>query len=79
MKRFYFVGGPIQGKSSEFFQILEQIGGSPSGWRIYPHAINDGRALHLVKAESEHEVLNYLKRFSGIYEYTDIVEIREKP
>jgi hypothetical protein len=79
MRTFYFVGGPIQGKSSEFFQILMRIGGSPPGWSIYQHAINDGRALHLVKAESEKEILNHLKQFSGIYEYTDIVEIREKP
>jgi hypothetical protein len=45
MKKFYFVGGPKTGQSEEFFRRLNQIGGTPFGWRIYPHAVNDGKAL----------------------------------
>ncbi len=56
MKKFYFVGGPKAGQAEEFFRRLAQIGGPPSGWRIYPHAIKDGKALHLVEVESQDEI-----------------------
>jgi hypothetical protein len=40
MKMFYFVGGPKVGQAEEFFRHLNQIGGPPSSWRIYPHAVS---------------------------------------
>lgn len=77
MKKFYFVGGPKMGQSQEFFRRLGQIGGTPSGWRIYPYAMNDGRALHLVNAESQEQILDHLQHFQDLYEWNEIVEIVE--
>ena len=75
MKKFYFVGGPNIGQSEEFFRRLEQIGGTPPGWRIYPHAVSDGKALHIVEAEFQEEILNHLQHFHDIYEWSEIVEL----
>jgi hypothetical protein len=77
MKKFYFVGGPKTGQSEEFFRRLSEIGGPPPGWRIYPHAVNDGKALHIVEAQSPDEILVHLHHFDGIYEQSEIVEIVE--
>lgn len=79
MRKFYFVGGPKQGFFEEFFQRLGQIGGSPSGWKIFPHARNDGKALHIVEAETKDKILEHLQRFDDIYERDEIIEIVEKP
>ncbi|HEY3366246.1 MAG TPA: hypothetical protein VGK74_14425 [Symbiobacteriaceae bacterium] len=79
MKTFYFIGGPIQGKADEFFSRLAQIGGPPPSWTIYPHAAKDGKALHLVQAASQQEILDHLKQFVDIYERTEIVEVVQRP
>lgn len=75
MKKFYFVGGPKVGKGEEFFRRLSVIGGSPPRWRIYPHASNDGKALHIAEVDSEEKILAHLRRFSDIYEWGKIEEI----
>ena len=77
MRLFYFIGGPKAGEAEEFFRRLRQAGGTPPSWRIYPHADNDGRALHMVEVESPQEILNHLQHFDDIYEHTEIVEILE--
>jgi hypothetical protein len=53
MKKFYFVGGPKPGQAEEFFRRLNQIGGIPTGWHLYPHADNCGKALHIVDVQSQ--------------------------
>jgi hypothetical protein len=78
MKKFYFVGGPKIGQAEEFFRRLSQIGGTPSGWRFYPHAINDGKALHIVDTESQDDIIHHLEHFQDIYERSEIVEIIER-
>ncbi len=78
MRLFYFIGGPKAGKAEEFFRRLEQVGGTPASWRIYPHAVNDGRALHIAEVESPQDILNHLQHFDDIYEHTEIVEIVER-
>ncbi len=75
MLKFYFVGGPKPGKSEEFFRRLREMGGTPASWRIYPHANNDGKALHIAEVESPNEILDHLRHFDGIYEYGEIIEI----
>jgi hypothetical protein len=79
MKKFYFVGGPKAAKSEEFFRRLDEVGGTPAGWRIYPHAFNDGKALHIVDVASQDEILHHLGHFHDIYEWSDILEILETP
>jgi hypothetical protein len=69
MKKFYFVGGPKTGQAEAFFRRLHQIGGTPSGWRIYPRAVNDGKALHIVDVESQDEILNHLQHFALPHKY----------
>lgn len=76
MKTFYFIGGPKPGRAEEFFQRLAQVGGSPANWQIYPHAANDGKALHVVNAESLQNILDHLQHFQGIYEHSEIIEVR---
>jgi hypothetical protein len=73
---FYFVGGPKTGKAPEFFRRLEEAGGPPDGWAIYPHASGDGRALHLVTASSAEPILEHLRRFEDVYERDEIIEVR---
>lgn len=75
MKQFYFIGGPKVGKGDEFFRRLVGIGGTPPSWRIYPHASNDGKALHIAVVESQEEILVHLRRFDDIYEWGKIEEI----
>ncbi len=75
MKTFYFVGGPRPGQVEEFFRRLREAGGPPVGWQIFPH-VADTRALHLVSAESEQEILDHLRRFADIYEHGEILEVR---
>ena len=75
MKKFYFIGGPKTGKSEEFFQRLNEIGGTPPGWCIYPHAVVDGKALHIVDAESQDEILDHLRHFEDLYERSEIIAI----
>lgn len=79
MRVFYFVGGPTAGNAPEFFRRLEEAGGPPPGWRIYPHASGDGRALHLVEADTEEAITAHLARFADIYEATASTEIIERP
>ncbi len=79
MKKFYFIGGPKSGRSEEFFQRLDQVGGTPSGWCVYPHAAVDGKALHIANADSLGNILDHLGNFEGIYERSEIVEIIERP
>lgn len=75
MKKFYFVGGPKEGFTEEFFQRLGEIGGPPPGWQIYPHASHDGKALHIVEAETTNEILDHLQNFNDIYDRGEIIEI----
>jgi hypothetical protein len=67
MRTFYFVGGPTPGHGEAFFRRLEAAGGPPPGWRIYPHARGDGKALHIVRAESDDSInaLGFVKAGSG--------------
>jgi hypothetical protein len=75
MRTFYFVGGPINGQREAFLRRLSDIGGSPPGWRIYPHANRDGQALHVVETDSEASILAHLAKFDPIYERRPIVEV----
>ena len=77
MRKYYFVGGPKTGQTEEFFRRLEQIGGTPPTWRVYPHAVDDGKALHIADVESQNEILDHLQHFRDIYEWSEIVEIIE--
>jgi hypothetical protein len=79
MRLFYFIGGPKAGKAEEFFRRLQEIGGTPSSWKIYPHADQDGRALHLAAVASPQEILDHLQHFDDIYQHTEIIEILERP
>lgn len=76
MKTFYFVGGPKPGHAEEFFQRLAQIGGSPVGWQIYPHAADDGKALHIINSDSFQSIFDHLHHFDDIYEHSEIIEVR---
>jgi hypothetical protein len=71
------VGGPRAGEEGTFFAQLQSVGGAPAGWRIYPHAGPDARALHLVEAESEAPILAHLAHFGPIYERGPIVEVMQ--
>jgi hypothetical protein len=75
MKTYYFVGGPIEGQLDVFLARLAGVGGSPPGWRIYPHASGNGRALHVVTADCEEAILAHLAQFEPIYERGPIVEV----
>jgi hypothetical protein len=75
MKSFYFVGGPTESNGEAFFRRLADVGGLPAGWRIFPHTSGDGRALHLLEAESEESILAHLALFDPIYERGPIVEV----
>jgi len=79
MKLFYFVGGPVEGQQDAFFRRLAEVGGSPPGWRLYPHVGQDGRALHLVEASGEEEIDAHLAQFGPIYERGPIVEVVPRP
>lgn len=79
MNKFYFVGGPKEGFSEEFFRRLGEIGGPPPGWHIYPHACHDGKALHIVEVETINEILEHLQHFNDIYDRGEIIEIIRKP
>jgi len=75
MKRFYFVGGPRKGSEVAFLDELARMGGPPAGWRVYPHASGDGRALHVVDVEDETSITAHLERFGKEYEHGPIVEV----
>lgn len=79
MSTYYFVGGPLPGRMDEFRHRLIAAGGPPPGWLIYPHASGDGRALHVVQADSRDAILHHLEAFDGIYAHDDIVEVRTPP
>ena len=75
MKTYYFVGGPLDGQQAAFFRQLEELGGAPPAWRIYPHANGDGSALHVIESESEAPILAHLARFGRIYQRGPITEV----
>ena len=77
MKTYYFTGGPKSGTQEKFFQRLQEIGGAPQGWIIYPHASDDGQALHIANVDSLQDILNHLAYFDGIYEYDQIIEVHQ--
>jgi hypothetical protein len=77
MSTFYFVGGPKADQLDEFFERLGRVGGTPNSWQIFPHAAEDGRALHIVRAESAQSILDHLRHFDDIYDRTEIVEVRD--
>jgi hypothetical protein len=79
MKTYYFIGGPVPGHERDFFRELAAIGGPPADWRIYPHADEDARALHVVDAESDASIVAHLRRFDGIYAHGPIVQIVTTP
>ena len=79
MKTYYFVGGPTEGHEDSFFRRLAEMGGPPSDWRIYPHANGDGRALHVVEAESEVPIVTHLAQFEEMYERGPIIEVTRRP
>jgi hypothetical protein len=76
---YYFVGGPVAGQQEAFFQRLAQIGGSPDGWAVYPHASGDGQALHVVEADGEAKILAHLAQFRLAYERGPIVQVMPRP
>ncbi len=76
MKTYYFVGGPLPGCMDDFRERLGSAGGPPPGWLVLPHASGDGRALHVVQAESREAVLLHLALFDRIYTHDDIIEVR---
>ncbi len=78
MTTYYFVGGPRPGEAEEFFRRLNAAGGPPAGWQIYPHASGDGKALHIVRADSAAAIESHLARFADIYEATPPVEVVER-
>ena len=77
MRTFYFVGGPTPGNAEAFFRRLDAAGGPPPGWRIYPHACGDNKALHIVLAESADSINAHLAQFADIYEATPPVELAD--
>jgi hypothetical protein len=64
----------MQGK---FFQRLQESGGAPQGWIIYPHVSDDGQALHIANVDSLQDILAYLAHFDGLYEYGEIIEVQQ--
>lgn len=79
MALYYFVGGPTSGNRDEFFRRLAELGGPPERWKLYPHAGSDGRALHVVEADSEQDIADHLHNFADIYEHGKIIEVVERP
>ena len=79
MNTYYFVGGPLPGTMDEFRRRLDTAGGPPQGWLVLPHAGGDGRALHVVLADSREAILRHLSTFEGIYAHDAIVEVRALP
>ena len=79
MKTFYFVGGPVGGQRKRFRPRLAEIGGSPPGWQIYPHANGDGQALHVVTTDAEESIEAHLANFGPIYARGPIVEVVPRP
>ena len=77
MKTFYFTGGPKPGMQGKFFQRLQEIGGAPQGWVIYPHAADDGQALHIANVDRLQDILDHLALFDGLYEYGEMIEIHQ--
>jgi hypothetical protein len=75
LRTFYFVGGPTPGHADVFFRRLEAAGGPPSGWRIYPYACGDGKALHIVRAESDESINAHLAQFTDVYVATPPIEL----
>jgi hypothetical protein len=75
MRRYYFIGGPTEGHQEEFFRRLDNVGGSPPGWRIYPHAAGDGQALHIVETDGEESILAHLAKLEPHYRHGPIVEL----
>jgi hypothetical protein len=75
MKTFYFIGGPKPGEAATFFERLARAGRPPVGWEIYPHVVQDGKALHLVRAESIQCIVDHLRTFEDIYERSEIFEV----
>jgi hypothetical protein len=77
MRTFYFVGGPTPGHAEAFFRRLDSAGGPPPGWRIYPHARGDSKALHIVRTESADSINAHLAQFADIYEATLPIELAD--
>ncbi len=75
MNTYYFVGGPLPGRMDEFRRRLGAAGGAPPGWLVLPHASGDGRALHVVRADSREAILRHLALFEGIYAHDGIVDL----
>jgi hypothetical protein len=75
MPTYYFVGGPMSGHADEFFTRLAAAGGTPAGWQVSPHASGDGKALHVVRVDSEDAIAAHLAQFADIYETTCPIEL----
>lgn len=79
MNLYYFIGGPVPGQEDLFFKTLKEIGGTPSGWKIHPHADKQGDALHIITAESKDDIMDHLRHFEGFYQHSEIIEIVDRP
>jgi hypothetical protein len=79
MRTFYFVGGPIAGQEEAFRRRLDEVGGSPPGWQIFPHASGDGQALHVVTTDAEESIAAHLANLDPIYTHGPIVEVVPRP
>jgi hypothetical protein len=55
---------------------LTEVGGTPQGWKLFPHRKVDGKALHIVQAESPKGILSHLDHISDIYEREEIIKIQ---
>jgi hypothetical protein len=62
-----------------FFQRLQQAGGPPLTWQIYPHASGDGKALHVVRADTDDAITAHLAQFADIYQASAPVEVADPP
>jgi hypothetical protein len=75
MRLFYFVGGPTAGHEHSFVRRLQELGGSPPGWQVYPLADGSGQALHVVTADGEDAIDAHLANFAPGYQRGPVVEL----
>jgi hypothetical protein len=75
MRLFYFIGGPKPGQAVQYLRRLEEIGGNPPDWRVYPLVTSDGKALHLVRVDSPETIQVHLQSLAPYCEYSEINEI----
>lgn len=79
MRTYYFVGGPTPGNEQTFLRRLNEAGGLPDGWSIYPHIAGDGKALHIARIDGADAIVAHLSLFADVYEANEPVEVIEWP